>query len=159
MSFEEMVIMLNEKLAPYAMNRTERMNLANLYHKYPTELVMECIDIGMRRYLRYDENNRPEIMSIHIFLDKLRGILYYRSKPPVIREMSHIECVGWRRFNDWNIAESRKVMHAYEDARMEAGESQEQIAEGLHKDGYRLLFCVGDWKEWQREMVKTIHNT
>ena len=156
MSFEELVSMLNRKFEPYTMNRFERMNLANLYNKYPEELLMKCIDIGMRQYLRYDENNRPQVSAIHLFLDKLRGILYYQTKPPVIREMGHIECVGWRRFRDWDIPEGRRLMKAYAKMRMDAGETEEEIAEGLHKDGFQLLYYVEDWKEWAKTINELI---
>ena len=156
MSFEELVSMLNRKFEPYTMNRFERMDLANLYNKYPEKMMMECIEIGMKQYLRYDADNHPDIVSIRVFLEKLRGILYYHTKPPAIREMSHIECVGWRRFRDWDIPSARRAMMEYERVRVAAGYSQEEIAEGLKNDGYRMLFCVRDWEEWQKEMEEKV---
>ena len=158
MSFEELVSMLNRKFEPYTMNRFERMNLANLYNKYPEELLMECIDIGTRQYLRYDENNYPLVSTIHLFMEKLRGILYYRTKPPVIREMGHIECVGWRKFQDWDIYASRKLMNTYAKMHLDAGESQEEVAGRMKDDLFELFHYVQSWEEWEKCAEKKINN-
>ena len=152
MSFEELISSLNQKFAPYEMNREERMKLAGLYNRFPEDMLTECIGIGMKKYLRYDENNHPQEESIQLFLRKLSGILHNQSLPPVYRAMNHIECVGWRKLLDWDIYASRQLMSVYVKELLKAGKSEEEAAEELRKDAFTILYCVRSWENWMKGM-------
>lgn len=90
MSFEEFIEAIEDAIYPFELNDSGKYSAANLLHKYPTALLKECIEVGTRQYLCYDGNGKPTKESVEVFLDKLGGIAYNKSRAPIKQEIQHI---------------------------------------------------------------------
>ena len=77
-------------------------DVSQLVRQYPYELLIECIDIGVSTYFRYDENGKLTQDSASKFLNKLGGIAFNKSRPPVEQEIYHLKNKGKRQFAYWN---------------------------------------------------------
>lgn len=47
-----------DKIHPYALNERGMADVSRLVREYPYELLLECIDIGVSSYFRYDEDGK-----------------------------------------------------------------------------------------------------
>ena len=51
MSFDDLIEIVNDRINPFSLNDEGKKNIANLYNKFPTELILESIDIGIKQYI------------------------------------------------------------------------------------------------------------
>ena len=49
--------LIKEKILPYTLNERGVADLAQLVRRYPYELLLECIDIGVASYFQYDKED------------------------------------------------------------------------------------------------------
>ena len=147
MEFEELIEYLNLKIAPFSLSDEGKKNIANMYNKYPTNLIIESVDIGVKQYLAYDENNNPTKVSIGTFLDKLGGILYNKSKSPIEQELLHVQGLAQKRFQYWDKKRSSELLHDYIDALRTVHWSEEQILEDIQNDVIRITSRARNWTE------------
>ena len=74
MARKKIETIVNEKIAPYSLNEKGKAQLAQTIRNYPYELLIECIDIGIKQYFRYDEDGVLTQESVGVFLNKLGGM-------------------------------------------------------------------------------------
>lgn len=75
-----------EKIHPFTLNERGMADLSQLARQYSYELLIECIDIGVSTYFRYDQDGNLTRESVANFLDKLGGIAYNNHALPLIRK-------------------------------------------------------------------------
>lgn len=83
-----------EKIYPFTLNERRMADLSLLARKYSYELMIDCIDIGVSTYFRYDQEGSLTRESVVNFLDKLGGIAYNKSRSPIDQEIYHLENKG-----------------------------------------------------------------
>ena len=80
-----------EKIQPFYLNEKGKSDISQLVTRYPYDLLVECIDIGVATYFRYDEDGYVTKDSVNTFLSKIGGIAYNRSRSPLEQEVNHIK--------------------------------------------------------------------
>ena len=75
--------------------------------------MLGCIDIGITKYFRFDENGIVTQGSVQTFLSKLGGIAFNKSRSPIEQEIYHLKNKGKARFTYWNNDIADKSSHDY----------------------------------------------
>lgn len=55
MPHKKIETMILKKISPYTLNEKGMANISQLARQYSYELLVECIDIGVSTYFRYDD--------------------------------------------------------------------------------------------------------
>lgn len=158
MSFEEFVEVIEDAIYPFELNDSGKSSAANLLHKYPADFLKECIEVGTRQYLCYDGNGKPTKESVEVFLDKLGGIAYNKSRTPIKQEIQHIKAVGRKAYSYWNDSESDNILDDYTTALSKANWTEEQILKDLQEEVLRLINRMKNWTEWSNAMRDWIND-
>ena len=102
MTCDEFICYVENKIAPYMFQETARVSLSELYRKHPLSLLLECIDIGIKQYFRYDENGVLTKDSVNQFLKKLGGIDYNKSRSPIDQEVYRLKSICKKILSYWD---------------------------------------------------------
>lgn len=157
MSFAEFVGILEKKIAPFSLTEEGRSKIATLFNKYDSDFLLQCIDIGAKRYFQYDGSNHPTKESVGEFLDKLGGIAYNKSQTPIDQEILHIKNIAKKGFFYWNDREGNDLLSDYIYALRQAGWSDSRILDDLQTDVVRITNRAYNWSEWKSIIVGWIN--
>lgn len=83
MSKKKIETIIREKISPYTLNEQGKSDISQIIRKYPYDLLLECIDIGITKYFRFDEKGIVTQESVQTFLSKLGGIAFNKSRSPI----------------------------------------------------------------------------
>ena len=158
MSIEEFVKYLEERIYPYRLRENSRAAMATLFRKYPEDLLVECIDIGIERYFDYDEDGNLIQSSVQLFLDKLGGIAYNKSRTPINQEIYRIKNTCKKSFVYWNEQRADEIFHDYISSLKDTGGNEQQILVDLQTEATRISKFAHNWSQWSKEMLDRIHD-
>ena len=156
MTCDEFICYVENKIAPYVFLENVRASLSELFRKYTLPLLLECVDIGIKQYFRYDENGTLTRESVLRFLDKLGGIAYNKSRPPIDQEINRIKNKCNRAFSYWDDWHGESLIRRYIESLENAGWTDQQIINDLHTDFSRLINSCHNWKQWCVRVEKWI---
>lgn len=156
MTIEEFCALIEEKIAPFSLNEAGKSTIATLMRKYPADLLIECVDIGVAQYLIYDSDSNPTKESVEIFLAKLKGIAYNKSRTPIQQEIQHIKEIAKSKYAYWNNPEGSDILDDYVAALKRAGWTEKKIVKDLQEDVIRLTNRASNWTQWSDAMLKWI---
>lgn len=146
---------ISEKIHPYSLNEKGQAGIARLVKQYPYELLIECIDIGVSSYFKYDENGELTNDSVNDFLDKLGGIAFNKSRSPIDQEISHLVNIGKMKFGYWNKNRASQLLHNYVKE-LSSYWSEADILDDLKGDTARLMSNSKNWSQWTASMERWI---
>lgn len=152
MSFEDFIELIETTIYPYKLSDTGRSSVANLFHKYSEDFLVECIEIGATQYLSYDADNTPTKDSVEDFINKLGGIAYNKSRTPIRQEIQHVKVYGRKTYAYWNDFESGNILDDYTKALSDAGWTEDQIINDLQDEVLRLINRMNNWTKWSEAM-------
>ena len=158
MAHKKIETIINDKIAPYSLNERGKAELAQTIRKYPYELLIECIDIGIERYFRYDEKGTLTQESVGKFLDKLGGIAYNKSQNPIDQEISHIKNKCKNIYAYWNDFKAEDILARYILALRKSDWTDNQILKDLETEVNRLSNSSTSWSQWSAAMEKWIED-
>ncbi|ADU26510.1 hypothetical protein [Ethanoligenens harbinense] len=158
MAHKKIETIINDKIAPYSLNERGKAELAQTIRKYPYELLIECIDIGIERYFCYDEKGTLTQESVGKFLDKLGGIAYNKSKNPIDQEISHIKNKCKKIYAYWNDFKAEDILAKYILALRKSDWTDNQILNDLKTEVNRLSNSSTSWSQWFATMEKWIED-
>lgn len=156
MTCEEFVQYIERKIHPYTLSEKGRASAATLFRKYPEELLLECIDIGVERYFRYDTEGHLTQESARLFFDKLGGIAYNKSQSPIAQEITHIKNKCKNLYSYWDEARGTDTLYCYVNALSKAGWNDDQILDDLRTEVNRLATRSHNWTQWMEGMQNWI---
>lgn len=146
---------ISEKIHPYSLNEKGQAGIARLVKQYPYELLIECIDIGVSSYFKYDENGELTNDSVNDFLDKLGGIAFNKSRSPIDQEISHLVNIGKMKFDYWNKNRASQILLNYVKE-LRPYWKEEDILNDLKGDTVRLMNNSKNWSQWTANMEQWI---
>lgn len=156
MSRKKIETIISEKIFPYKLNEKGKADISQLVRKYDYDLLIECIDIGIATYFRYDEDGQVTKESVSVFIQKLGGIAYNKSRTPVEQEVYHLKNKCKKLFAYWNDSKANEIFYDYITALKNAGYSDNQIVNDLHTEVNRLCNNSHNWSSWSEIMLKWI---
>ena len=151
MARKKIETIISEKIAPYTLNERGKSDLSQIVRKYPYDLLLECIDIGITNYIRFDENGVVTRESVQIFLSKLGGIAYNKSRSPIEQEIYHLKNKGKKLFTYWNNAKADELLHDYVAA-LSFSWNDDEILEDLQGESSRMMNNARNWSDWCSRM-------
>lgn len=155
MARKKIETIIEEKIQPYTLNEVGRAGIANLTNNYPYKLLIECIDIGVASYFKYDKKGELTRASVNDFLSKLGGIAFNKSQSPIDQEISHLVNSGRMKFNYWDKNRATQILHNYVKELKEYWDD-EAILEDLQGETIRLMNTSKNWSQWTANMGRWI---
>ena len=156
MTKDEFLEYVEDKTYPFKLLENSKAQLSLLYNKYPEDLLLECVDIGISQYYVYSNDGELEKDSVEVFLKMLGGILHNRSLSPIQQEIKHIINRCKRAFAYWNDIRGEETLLCYVSALRDAGWSDEQILDDLQTEVLRVCNSSRSWTQWRLTMEKWI---
>lgn len=149
---------ITEKIYPYSLNEKGMADISQLVRQYPYELLLECIDIGVSSYFCYDDEERLTRESVNVFLCKLGGIAYNKSRSPIDQEILHLKNMGKSKFAYWNPARADELLHEYVEELDLYGWSESMILDDLRGETVRMMNISDNWSQWSSSMSHWIED-
>lgn len=151
MARKKIETIINEKISPYTLNEKGKSDLSQIVRKYPYDLLLECIDIGIATYFRFDENGVVTQESVQTFLTKLGGIAYNKSRSPIEQEIYHLKNKGKKQFSYWNNDKADELLNDYVTA-LNSFWDEDEILEDLQGEFSRMMNNSLNWSDWCSRM-------
>lgn len=93
MTADEFIEYIEKQIYPFTCSETGRAYFSDLFRRYPESFLLECVDIGIKQYFKYDDEKLTQ-KSVCQFISKLDGIAHNRSLNPINQEILHIKNIG-----------------------------------------------------------------
>lgn len=145
-----------EKIHPFTLNERGMADLSQLARQYSYDLLIECIDIGVSTYFRYDQDGSLTRESVANFLDKLGGIAYNKSRSPIDQEIYHLKNKGKRQFAYWNPSKADDLLHEYIKELRLFGWPESMVLSDLRGESARMMNNARNWSDWSSTMEQWI---
>lgn len=152
---EKIITIINERIAPFSLNKKGEADIACLATQYSYELLVDCINIGVSRYFQYDENGKLTDESVTEFLNKLGGIAFNQSKSPIEKEILHLVNRGNALFNYWDKRRATEIITRYVEA-LQKHWNEDAIINDLKGDALKLMNNSYSWSRWVSNMENWI---
>ncbi len=156
MTTEEFIAYVEERAYPYTFLENGRARLSELHRKYSESLLLECIDIGIKQYFRYDTEGKLSQASVSEFLNKLGGIAYNKSRSPIDQELYHIKNLCKKTYSYWNDTQGDDILARYVRALRKANWTEDQILDDLQTEVIRVCNSSRNWTQWSEKMEQWI---
>lgn len=104
---------IKEKIHPYTLSDIGIANISNLTRNYEYDLLLECIDIGVKNYFAYDDSGKLTRDSVEIFIQKLGGIAYNKSKSKIEQQIRCLIKTGRSIFSYWDDKKASQLLEKY----------------------------------------------
>ena len=156
MTTEEFIAYVEERAYPYTFLENGRARLSELHRKYSESLLLECIDIGIKQYFRYDTEGKLSQASVSEFLNKLGGIADNKSRSPIDQELYHIKNLCKKTYSYWNDTQGDDILARYVRALRKANWTEDQILDDLQTEVIRLCNSSRNWTQWSVKMEQWI---
>ena len=143
---------IKEKISPFTLNKKGESDIDILVRNYPYELLVECIDIGVAKYFRYDDEGDLTKDSVETFLKKLGGIAYNKSQSPIEQEIIHLKNIGKKRFTYWDSQNADVLLHTYVKQLALYGYSNSMIISDLRGETSQMMNNSKNWSEWKNTL-------
>lgn len=157
MARKKIETIINEKISPYTLNERGKSDLSQIVRKYPYDLLLECIDIGIATYFRFDENDVVTQESVQTFLSKLGGIAYNKSRSPIEQEIYHLKNKGNKQFSYWNNDKADELLHDYVAA-LSFSWNDDEILDDLQGESSRMMNNARNWSDWCSQIESWIRD-
>ncbi len=158
MAKKKIETIIAEKIYPYTLNEKGQADLAQIIRTYSYDLLVECIDIGVSTYFRYDENGKLTQNSVQTFLSKLGGIAYNKSRSPIDQEVYHLKNKGKANFAYWNSQRANELLIEYIKELRLFGWSDSRILSDLRGETSQMMSKSRNWSEWSSTMEQWIYD-
>ncbi len=158
MDISDFIDYIEERTYPYTFRENGRAQLSELFRKYPEELLLECVDIGISQYFRYDAEGNLTQDSVGTFLNKLGGIAYNKSRSPIDQEVYHLKNKGKANFAYWNIQRAGELLNEYIKELRLFGWSDSMILSDLRGETSQMMNNSRNWTEWSSTMEHWIND-
>ena len=149
----EYVEYLEEKIAPYTLNKKGEASARNQYKQFPSEVLVEAIEISLSQYLRYDEKGEMTKESVENCISKIGGIAHNKMLSPIDAAIKHILAIGNKTFNYWNDNAAREILSKYINALKKVNYNDLSIESDLEKEVIPLLKNSANWTSWKSSMT------
>ena len=152
MSRKKIETIIKEKIAPFSLTDKSKAEVSQLVRQYPYELLLECVDIGVSTYFQYDDNGQLTRESASVFLDKLGGIAFNKSRTPIDQNIYHLKNKGKYKFAYWDPQRADDLLHEYVQALQTYGWSETMILNDLQGESVRMMNSSPNWTQWTRRL-------
>lgn len=156
LSFKKFRELIERRILPFNLTENGISDLKVIFSKYNNEILVECVDIGISKYVKYDFNGDADKESVENFLSKLGGIAYNKSQNKIDSEIRHIVNIGKNTLNYWNDQRAKQMLNEYVNELRTNGYSEEKIVNEYLVKVRKSVSDSPNWTSWVR-VVSSFH--
>ncbi|TXF91048.1 HNH endonuclease [Neolewinella aurantiaca] len=145
---------VESRIKPFTLSEKGTLGLENHIKKFGVNDLLNGIDVGLEKYLKYNSGGELEQSSVETFLDKLGGIIAIQNMPPIKQKLAYIKGIARNRFNYWDNRKGSIILSHYVQALEDYGWSEEKILEDLETEVIKISKESNNWSEWRRVLEK-----
>lgn len=145
---------VESRINPYSITDKGKLGLENHIKKFGVNELLNGIDVGLSKYLKYDSSGDLEQESVEIFLDKLGGIIAVQNMPPIKQKLAYIKGIARNRFSYWDNRKGSIILSYYVQALEDYGWAEEKILEDLETEVIKISKEAKNWTEWKNVLEK-----
>ena len=138
MTCDDFIDYIEERIYPFTFRENGRATLSKLFRKYSEDFLIDCVDIGIEQYFRYDNDGNLTQESVQNFMNKLGGIAYNKSQSPVDQEIRHIKQRCKKMYAYWDNVKGDNILAKYVSALRKAEYTEEEILLDLQNEVKQL---------------------
>lgn len=157
MARKKISTIIEEKINPFTLNEKGKSGIDLLTKKYSYDFLVECIDIGVSTYFRYDDNGKLTHESVNDFLNKLGGIAFNKMQSPIDQEISHLVNYGKTIFYYWDKYRATEIIKRYVNA-LQMYWKDDEIIKDLKGNTLLLMNDSYNWSQWVSNMEGWIND-
>lgn len=155
MTADEFIEYIEKRIYPFTCSETSRAYFSDLFRRYPESFLLECVDIGIKQYFKYDDGKLTQ-KSVCQFISKLGGIAYNRSQNLIDQEILHIKNIGNKKYVYWSNSKADDILMRYVLALKKKEYSDEQILNDLKNNVRKICNSSRNWTQWSDTMERWI---
>lgn len=155
MTADEFIEYIEKRIYPFTCSETGRAYFSDLFRRYPESFLLECVDIGIKQYFKYDDGKLTK-KSVCQFISKLDGIAHNRSLNPINQEILHIKNIGNKKYIYWSNSKADDILTRYMSTLKKKEYSDEQILNDLKNNVRKICNSSRNWTQWSDTMEQWI---
>lgn len=141
---------VNAKIKPFTISDSAYDKIKLLLKKHEVNAVLEAVDVAATRYLRFGHDGNLTRESASEFIDKIGGVLFNKSLPPVAQKISYIKGVARNRFNYFDQRAGAILLNNYVAAlRTHWNYDDAAILQDLDSEVLPRTQECKNWSEWR----------
>lgn len=145
---------VESRIRPFTLSDKGKLELENHIKKFGVNDLLNGIDVGLEKYLKYSSGGELEQGSVETFLDKLGGIIAIQNMPPIKQKLAYIKGIARNRFNYWDNRKGSIILSHYVQALEDYGWSEEKILEDIETEVIKISKEAKNWSEWRGVLEK-----
>lgn len=137
---------INKYTPGFSVTDSFKLEIKKWVKKYTPELIYECIDEAAQRYLKFTNNNlEPD--SAQNYVGKIRGILYFKSLPPLKQKINWIKVILKKEFSTsaWDVD---ALLDEYVAALRSKKWTEEEIIDDLQDEVRKAINSVYSYSQF-----------
>lgn len=162
---------IEQRIKPYTLVNNSSNFIASLLRKFTIEELMNGIDIGTQKYLRYDTQGQALHYSVERFISKIGGITATQRMSPTQQAIVKIKAIGKVHLVFYREYKMKQLLNDYVKKMDEKGWTEEEILAELNGPVLKMTKEIKGWGKWiekienwtdsttSRERSDTILNT
>lgn len=155
---QDIIDIVEKRLMPFKLSEKQKSVLRVLARKYDGIIMLDCIDIGITKYIEYDSDNVPTNESVENFIDKLGGIAFNKTRSPIDNEVVHIMNICKNQFDYWNPVRGKEILYTLIVALRKAECDEDTIAKFLRDDVIAMTWHATSWTTWRNAINRWLDN-
>lgn len=140
---------IEKKISPYKLNEASKSKLNLLNEKYEIDELKKAVDISFTKYISYNQDGKIKRDSINNFFNKIGGIAYNNSLPPINRQINYIKNICKNKFNYWDDSKATDILNDYVQALKKWGWTEEQIISDFEGETLTKTMNSSNWSQWR----------
>lgn len=145
---------IESRIKDYALSDKGKLGIENHLKKFGVNDLLNGIDVGLDKYLKYNSGGELEQSSIETFLDKLGGIIAVQNMPPIKQKLAYIKGITRNRFNYWDNRKGSVILSNYVQALEKYGWTEVKILSDLESEVIKISKESKNWSEWRNILEK-----
>ena len=139
---------IEQRIKPYTLVNNSHKFIASLLRKFTIEELMNGIDIGTQKYLRYDTQGQVIHNSVERFISKIGGITATQRMSPIQQAIVKIKAIGKAHLVFYREYKMKQLLNDYVQKMDERGWTEEEILAELNGPVVKMTTQIKGWGKW-----------
>ncbi len=139
---------IEQRIKPYTLVNNSHKFIASLLRKFTVEELMNGIDIGTQKYLRYDTEGQALHNSVERFISKIGGITATQRMSPIQQAIVKIKAIGKAHLVFHREYKMKQLLNDYVQKMDEKGWTEEEILVELNGPVLKMTIQIKGWGKW-----------
>jgi len=139
---------IGQRIKPYTLINTSVKYIESLLSKFSIEELMNGIDIGTQKYLRYDTDGQVLQNSVERFISKIGGVTATQRMSPIQQMIVKVKAVGKAHLVFYREYKMKQLLNDYVQKMDEKGWTEQEIMAELDGPVLEMTKKIRGWGKW-----------